>query len=205
MAVDKQNRRDMDAGREPCPYRIVSDAGGAFALGAAGGTVWHSVRGWRNSPRGERLLGMRTAVKARAPVLGGNFAVWGLMFSSFDCTFAWLRRKEDPWNSIMAGAATGGLLVARAGRRAMVQHAIGGGVMLALIEGLNILITQRLAPPPEPGPGQEIPQMAAPPQVTAILSGTGGDTSGLLDASSVSVDVGKASANVFSDNIGFKQ
>jgi len=41
-----------------------------------GGSVWHSVKGFRNSPKGERLAGALTAVKGRAPILGGNFAVW---------------------------------------------------------------------------------------------------------------------------------
>ena len=57
--------------RDPCPHRIFDDIGGAFAMGAIGGGVWNSVKGARNSPRGERLLGSVTAVKARAPVIGG--------------------------------------------------------------------------------------------------------------------------------------
>ena len=31
--------------REPCPWRIVDDCGGAFAMGAIGGTVFHSIKG----------------------------------------------------------------------------------------------------------------------------------------------------------------
>ena len=38
-----------------------------------------------SSPYGERRIGALTAMKARAPVLGGNFGVWGGLFSSFDC------------------------------------------------------------------------------------------------------------------------
>ena len=30
----------------------------------------------------------------RAPLLGGQFAAWGICFSSFDCTFAHIRGKE---------------------------------------------------------------------------------------------------------------
>ena len=59
--------------RDPCPHRILDDIGGAFAMGAIGGGVWNSVKGARNSPRGERLLGSIMAVRARAPVLGGAF------------------------------------------------------------------------------------------------------------------------------------
>jgi import inner membrane translocase subunit TIM17 len=35
--------------------------------------------------------------------------VWGGLFSTFDCTLVAVRKKEDPWNSIAAGAMTGGL------------------------------------------------------------------------------------------------
>ena len=41
--------------------------------------MWHGVKGFRNSPYGERRIGALTAIKARAPVLGGNFGVWGGM------------------------------------------------------------------------------------------------------------------------------
>ena len=136
-------------GREPCPYRIVDDIGGAFAMGAVGGSIFHIVRGARHSPKGQRLRGGIFAVKARAPVLGGNFAVWGGIFSSFDCTLAAVRMKEDPWNSILAGAATGGVLAGRAGPKAMGKNALVGGVLLALIEGLGILITKMVTPSPE--------------------------------------------------------
>lgn len=40
---------------------------------AVGGTIWHGIKGFRNSPYGERRIGALTAIKMRAPVLGGNF------------------------------------------------------------------------------------------------------------------------------------
>lgn len=67
-------------------------------MGAIGGGIWHGVKGARNSPRvcilrsplvllgdlhivartqGERLTGALSTIKARAPVTGGNFGVWG--------------------------------------------------------------------------------------------------------------------------------
>ena len=49
--------------------------------------------------QGERRIGALTAIKARAPVLGGNFGVWGGLFSTFDCTVKGIRKKEDPWNA----------------------------------------------------------------------------------------------------------
>jgi mitochondrial import inner membrane translocase subunit TIM17 len=78
----------------------------------------------------------------RSPILGGNFGVWGLLFSVFDCSFAYVRGVEDPWNAIMSGGATGGLLAARAGPRAIGRNALVGAVLLALIEGIGIAINK---------------------------------------------------------------
>ena len=157
----------MESGREPCPYRIIDDVGGAFAMGCIGGGIWHFFKGARNSPRGERLAGALSSAKMRAPVLGGNFAVWGGLFSCFDCTLVAIRHKEDPWNSITAGALTGGTLAARAGWRATVQSAAIGGVLLGLIEGMSLLLQKAFAPPPpavfEEGGGDVSGGNAAPP------------------------------------------
>lgn len=83
------------------------------AMGAVGGTVWHGIKGARNSPRGDRLLGSISAIKARAPVVGGNFGVWGGLFSTFDCAVKGYRQKEDPYNAIISGFLTGGTLAVR--------------------------------------------------------------------------------------------
>ncbi|OZJ06953.1 Mitochondrial import inner membrane translocase subunit tim17, partial [Bifiguratus adelaidae] len=135
----------QDHSRDPCPWVILNDLGGAFVMGAVGGGIWHSVKGAKNSPRGERAIGAITAMKARAPVLGGNFAVWGGLFSTFDCTLKGLRQKEDPWNAILSGAATGGVLAARGGVKAAGISAAVGGCLLALIEGVGIAITRFMA------------------------------------------------------------
>ena len=63
--------------------------------------------------KGERLVGAVSSLKARAPVTGGNFGVWGGMFSTFDCAIKGWRQKEDAWNAILSGFMTGGCLAAR--------------------------------------------------------------------------------------------
>eukprot|EP00743_Colponemidia_sp_Colp-15_P002462 GILK01002669.1.p1 GENE.GILK01002669.1~~GILK01002669.1.p1 ORF type:complete len:201 (-),score=15.45 GILK01002669.1:151-711(-) len=156
-------------GREPCPDRIVDDMGGAFAMGSIGGAIWHGVKGFRNSPKGERVAGLMHGVKTRSPVLGGNFAVWGGLFSTFDCSFAYMRKKEDPWNAIASGALTGGVLAARAGWKASSKNALVGGVLLALIEGMGILIG-RLTAPAVAGPMMAPPAIAPPPPSNAPSS-----------------------------------
>ncbi|XP_013780467.1 mitochondrial import inner membrane translocase subunit Tim17-A-like [Limulus polyphemus] len=150
--------------REPCPWRIVDDCGGAFTMGAIGGAVFQSIKGFRNAPIGinRRLLGSLAAVKERAPVVGGNFAVWGGLFSTIDCTMVHIRKKEDPWNSITSGALTGAILAVRNGAGAMVGSAVIGGVLLALIEGVGILFTRYSAEQFKP----INPQMEDPSQLS---------------------------------------
>ena len=128
---------------------------------AIGGAVWLGVNGFRNSPYGERRIGALTAIKARAPVLGGNFGVWGGLFSTFDCAVKGVRRKEDPYNastlgrsslcclclsfSVIAGFFTGGALAIRGGWRAARSSAIVCGCLLAVIEGVGIGFQRMMA------------------------------------------------------------
>jgi import inner membrane translocase subunit TIM17 len=166
--------------KEPCPYRILDDCGGAFALGAVGGSIFHGIRAARNSPSGTRWRAALNGVKVRAPVVGGQFAVWGLCFSSFDCSLAGLRRKEDPWNSILAGTLTGGLLAFRAGPKAALISATMGGFFLALIEGFGILMNTHFGPSAAGLDGEEslAPPSLAPPRVELPA----GDGLGVADA-----------------------
>lgn len=112
-------------------------------MGAIGGGMWHMIKGARMAPTGARFAGSLSAIQARSPVLGGQFAVWGGLFACCDCTLTAIRQKEDPWNSIVSGAATGGVLAARAGPRAMASAAVVGGVLLALIEGESLFLLCR--------------------------------------------------------------
>ncbi|XP_036160363.1 mitochondrial import inner membrane translocase subunit Tim17-B isoform X2 [Myotis myotis] len=75
----------------------------------------------------------------------GSFAVWGGLFSTIDCGLVRVRGKEDPWNSITSGALTGAVLAARSGPLAMMGSAMMGGILLALIEGVGILLTRYTA------------------------------------------------------------
>ncbi|KAJ8436521.1 hypothetical protein Cgig2_026636 [Carnegiea gigantea] len=138
-----------ETSREPCPDRILDDLGGAFAMGAVGGSVYHFLRGSYNSPRGERFVGGIQTMRMSAPKTGGGFAVWGGLFSTFDCAMVYVRQKEDPWNSIFAGAATGGFLQMRQGLRASAKSAAFGGVLLALIEGAGIMLQRVMTPTPQ--------------------------------------------------------
>lgn len=86
-------RNSSIADRDPCPYRIIEDIGGAFAFGAIGGGIWHFGKGAWQSPKGSRLVGAIGNTAARAPVMGGQFAVWGGLFACCDCSLSALRQK----------------------------------------------------------------------------------------------------------------
>lgn len=81
----------------------------------------------------------------RAPVLGGNLGVWGGLFSTFDCAVKGIRKREDPYNAIVAGFCTGGSLAIRGGLRSARNNAIGCGVLLAVIEGVGIGFQRMMA------------------------------------------------------------
>lgn len=114
----------------------------------------------------------------------------GGLFSTFDCSMVYLRQKEDPWNSIFAGAATGGFLSMRQGLGASARSAAFGGVLLALIEGAGIMLNKFLSAQqqmpiiidePMPGgyptnrlPGQSVPQEAM--QQSTVPSDSGSDS-----------------------------
>lgn len=81
----------------------------------------------------------------------GQFAVWGGLFSTFDCSLVAIRGKEDAWNAISAGAMTGGVLAARG------EHSDGAAhwlLVVALVHArllrtpfsTRILVSPRLTP-----------------------------------------------------------
>lgn len=80
--------------------------------------------------------------------------MWGALFSVCDCSLVAVRHKEDAWNPILSGAATGGILALRAGPKTAAKNAVVGGVLLAVIEGMGILLSRFMAqqePPPMEG------------------------------------------------------
>ncbi|KAJ3208326.1 Endoplasmic reticulum-Golgi intermediate compartment protein 3 [Entophlyctis luteolus] len=137
--------------------------GAAFAMGAIGGSIWHGFKGYRNSPRGDRFAGTIASVKSRAPVVGGGFAVWSGLFNAGDCTLVAVRGKEDSWNAIMAGAATGGILAARSGPQAIAVSAAFGGIILGIMEGVGAMLGKLSSDSYKP----VAPQIDLPPAPTS--------------------------------------
>ena len=87
--------------REPCPWRIIDDCGGAFTMGLIGGALFNGIQGFRHAPSGlnRRTMGGLVRLKERAPVLGGQFAAWGLCFATFDCSIAYMRQVRTNYKT----------------------------------------------------------------------------------------------------------
>jgi import inner membrane translocase subunit TIM17 len=79
-------------------------------------------------------------VRNRAPLLGGNFGLWGGMFSSIECMLIYYRQKDDGRNAVAAGFITGGLLAIRGGAAVAFKQAMIGGVILLIIETVGGLM-----------------------------------------------------------------
>nr|DAD21744.1 TPA_asm: hypothetical protein HUJ06_023207 [Nelumbo nucifera] len=87
-----------------------------------------TFKGVYNSPKGERLTGGSQAVHMNAPRIGGSFT------------------KEDPWNSIIAGAASSRFLQMHVSRFRCSTYVYCSGVLLALIKGTGIMLSKVLVP-----------------------------------------------------------
>ena len=105
-------------------------------MGLIGGSILHAIKGYRHAPYNDKMSSALTAIRHRAPVLGGNFAAWAGLFSAFECTLMTYRQKEDFWTPVYSGALTGAVLASRNGLAAMSMNALFGGLILAGIEGL---------------------------------------------------------------------
>ena len=105
------------------------------------GGIFHFVKGAKNAPRGERLKGAYLHMRQRGPVIGGNFAVWGGLFSTFECLLIKAGGQENATTAITSGALTGGVLAIRGGAGAALRSAAFGGIFLALIEGCSVMLT----------------------------------------------------------------
>ncbi len=153
-------------------------------MGCIGGFLWHLVRGARNSPKGERWRGGIYSARSRAPILGGNFAVWGGTFSAFDCSLQYIRQRDDHWNAIASGFLTGGVLAARGGWKAASRNAVVGGVLLAIIEGVAALIMRSTTQTPREQALQALEaerMMQAERERLSGMGGSDGSWSGWLN------------------------
>ncbi|KAI9428388.1 mitochondrial import inner membrane translocase subunit Tim17/22 [Lactarius indigo] len=112
-----------DHTRDPCPWVILNDFGGAFAMGCRA----------RNSPRGERLAGSISTIKSSCPCHWRQLGVWGGNVFYVDCA-------EDAWNAIISGVMTGGCLAHGSGPKAAFGSAVACGILLGVLKAWELLL-----------------------------------------------------------------
>ncbi|XP_062195270.1 mitochondrial import inner membrane translocase subunit TIM17-3-like [Phragmites australis] len=122
--------------------RFIDFVGDGFLLGAAGGSTFHFIRGLRSSPNGGRLAGGAQAVRANGPRVAGLLGAYSAVFCSFETAISLARRREDPWNSIAAGAASTGLLNMRRGASAAALSALLGTTVVVVALGLDWTVSE---------------------------------------------------------------
>ncbi|KAG9448850.1 hypothetical protein H6P81_008815 [Aristolochia fimbriata] len=119
--------------------QILYDTGFFFTTGVVGSSTWNFLKGVCNSPRGMRLVGGSQAVRMNALRSGGSMAVFGCLVNASECSMAYIRQKEDPWNSIIGNAAICGFHLRKEGFPAVtVAAALGAALTAAAICGFHL-------------------------------------------------------------------
>ncbi|CDH50611.1 mitochondrial import inner membrane translocasesubunit [Lichtheimia corymbifera JMRC:FSU:9682] len=155
--------RTYDYVNDPCPWGILYNAGGAFALGSICSALWHSIKGAYSSVKGQRLAGAVSAANARAPVTGGQFAAWAALLRTFECGIEGIRQKQDPWNLAISAAITHGILAARGGMKAATKASLYGGAMFTLIPAVEYLTSRHASYHNKPTEPQKLPLQTSIP------------------------------------------
>ncbi len=97
--------------------------------------------------------------------------MWGSCFSLADCAIAHIRRKEDVWNPILAGTTVGFTLPMRRGYKSMIIGAIGGFVVLSVMEAVMVWLQNRQVPDQ-----MRMTPPGLPPGVTLTMESATGST-----------------------------
>ncbi|XP_021835810.2 mitochondrial import inner membrane translocase subunit TIM17-1-like [Spinacia oleracea] len=156
-------------------YRIAKEAGTGFSIGALASTPYHFYKGIASMPRGSRITGGLQNIRMRSPATAGSWAVWCSLFGASECAAAHLRAKEDPWNTIIGGAAASGILTLRKGPGPTVRAALFTGWLIGLVEGVQIVMANRFKSTAQGVPVQIVqqePAGALPDDLRLFLSST---------------------------------
>lgn len=126
----------------PFPGRMFYDVGDSFITGCSIGSMWYFLKGAYFALPKERIKGGLHLVRAKATGLGGSFASWSFFYSLSHCTSSYIRKKNDPLNSIIAGFSTGFILSIRSGIKSAIKNGLTGCFVLTTIETLVMLSQQ---------------------------------------------------------------
>ncbi|CEG71864.1 Mitochondrial import inner membrane translocase subunit tim22 [Rhizopus azygosporus] len=129
---EQQTIRMMQAAMESCVVKTAMSGAAGFAMGGAFGLFMSSFE-YAGPVMNEDLVKQTTKQQikhafkdmgTRSLSMAKNFGLVGMIYSGTECCIESYRAKNDLYNSVAAGAFTGGLLAAKAGPQAM---ALGAG------------------------------------------------------------------------------
>ncbi|CAI9778361.1 unnamed protein product [Fraxinus pennsylvanica] len=134
---------------EPWFDHLLDQTGEFFRVGIVGGPAFYTLKGMYNSPKGECLIRGLQAVRVNAPRCAGHCAVWGGLTSVFESSLIHVRKKDDPWTSVLSNAAAAGLLELCRGLGPASRSALIFGSGMAIFQGYLIVKNRVQSPQPD--------------------------------------------------------
>ncbi|KAJ9464368.1 Mitochondrial import inner membrane translocase subunit TIM17-2 [Diplonema papillatum] len=123
----------LEKGKEPCWWRVVEEAGIGYLFGVVLGTGSAVVQGARLGVPGTRFRVIRDRLVTQTN--GSTLAAWTAAFAMTECSVIQLRGgTEDCINPTIAGAGAGFFTSLSGGRRAALQGAKWGALLLGTFE-----------------------------------------------------------------------
>ncbi|KAL6598257.1 hypothetical protein ACP70R_046422 [Stipagrostis hirtigluma subsp. patula] len=142
--------------------RFVDEVGFSYWFGLTGGSAYHFLRGAQ-------------AVRMNATRVAGEFGAFWALFWGFDRAVTAARRREDPWNAIVAGGATSGFLALRRGARAVARSSLSGAAFFALFDCVDYAVRNTLCVrTPDPDGPPPLRAVAAAPIGSRPMPVSGG-------------------------------
>ncbi|GAA5805736.1 Tim17/Tim22/Tim23/Pmp24 family-domain-containing protein [Helicostylum pulchrum] len=130
---EQQTVRMMQGAFESCAVKTAMSGVAGFGMGAAFGLFMSSFE-YAGPSMNEEIVKQTTKQQikhafkdmgTRSLSMAKNFGKVGMIYAGSECCIESYRAKNDLYNSVAAGAFTGGLLAAKAGPQAMLLGAGG--------------------------------------------------------------------------------
>ena len=121
----------------PFPGNITYHISDSFLTGYSVGSIFYFIKGVYISPKNNRIKGGIKFIKDRAKKLGGNFALWSLLYSLSYNGISKFRKKNDILNNTFAGFSTGFIMSFRNGWKNSFKSGLTSTAFLLFVEGIG--------------------------------------------------------------------
>ena len=118
----------------PYPAKIFYDIGDSFITGISLGSVYYLIKGLYMSEKKHKIKGALKLITNKAPIVGGNFAWWSLIYNLSYYSALTLRKKNDIINPLIACFSAGSIFHLRKGWRPSIKNGLNSCMYMGLIE-----------------------------------------------------------------------